>query len=447
MNFVESCRTLIGFDTSPGQSNHAMIQWLSELARSSGLHVETQPCISEDIEQSNIIIRPTSQRGELEFLLQAHLDTVDPGPFQAWKKTGFNPFDATIEDGNIYGLGTADSKLDFLCKLNAMIHYKGRSQWKLPPVLVGTFGEQGGMTGAMKLIRKNLVSPRFALIAEPTNLQLVNAAKGFACVEVRIPFSQEEIQYRQDHNLRESTSTQTKMFIGKPAHSSNPDSGESAIKKMLDYLMQMPEGLATMEIDGGTNYNSVPAHAILEIDVFPIQNPVSSKVKKVYESIQKLESEFKKVIDSEFQPSHSTLNIGLIRTFEDHVLMMGNCRIPPKVTQSEYLTWMDYLKKKCDEIGVSFRILDYKKPFRTADESTFLRGGLSLLNEMGLSSKSATQPSTNESSLFSRVGADCLCFGAGLRDANVHTPEENVKIQDLQKAQEFYTQMIERFCL
>ncbi len=445
MSFIESCRTLIGFDTSPGQSNIPMINWLTELAKSQGLHVETQTCIFEDLEQANIIIRPTSQRGELEFLLQAHLDTINPGSFQAWKKTGFNPFDATIEDGKIYGLGSADSKLDFLCKLEALAGFKNQKSWKLPPVLVGTFAEQSGMTGAMRLIRKNLVTPRFALIAEPTNLQLVNAAKGFACVEIRIPFSAEEINYRQEHNLRESTSTQTKMFIGKPAHSSNPESGESAIVKMLDYLAQMPDGLATMEIDGGTNYNSVPSNAILEIDVSPIQNPVSSKIKKVYESVKKLDLEFKKVKDSQFNPDHSTLNIGLIRTFEDHILMMGNCRLPPSVTQVVYMGWMDSLKNQCDQMGVHFRVLDYKKPFRTLDESIFLRGGLSLLREMGLQDQAVTQPSTNESSLFARLGADCLCFGAGVRDGNVHTPEESVHMDDLTKSKEFYSQMIERF--
>jgi len=445
MSFVESCRTLIGFDTSPGQSNLPMIHWLTELAKSEGLHVETQACVFEDLEQANIIIRPTPQRGELEFLLQAHLDTINPGSFQAWKKTGFNPFDATIEDGKIYGLGSADSKLDFLCKLEALAGFKNQKSWKLPPVLVGTFAEQSGMTGSMRLIRKNLVTPRFALIAEPTNLQLVNAAKGFACVEIRIPFSDEEINYRQEHNLRESTSTQTKMFIGKAAHSSNPESGESAIVKMLDYLAQMPDGLATMEIDGGTNYNSVPSNAILEIDVSPIQNPVSSKIKKVYESIKMLDLEFKKVKDPQFNPDHSTLNIGLIRTFEDHVLMMGNCRLPPIVTQAIYMGWMDNLKNQWDKMGVHFRVLDYKKPFRTANESIFLRGGLNLLREMGLQDEAVTQPSTNESSLFARLGADCLCFGAGVRDGNVHTPEESVSMNDLAKSKEFYSQMIERF--
>lgn len=445
MSFVENCRTLIGFDTSPGQSNLTMLKWLSELSRSMGLHVEIQTTVFEQVEQGNILVRPTSRRGDADFLLQTHLDTVNPGPFQAWKKTGFNPFDATIVDGNIYGLGAADAKLDFLCKLKALSQYAGREDFKLPPVLVGTFGEQTGMAGAMRMIRKNLVAPRFALVGEPTNMQLVNATKGFACVEIRVPFSAAEIQYRQDHNLRESTSTQTQMFIGKAAHSGRPESGESAIVKMLEYLDQLPDGVAIMEIDGGTNYNTIPSHAILEIDISPISSPVSTQIKKIYEAIKKLEIEFKKVRDVTFDPPHSTLNIGLVRTFEDHVLLMGNCRIPPAVTQSVYMTWMDGLKNKCDEIGVQFRVLDYKKPVRTPEESIFLRGGLSLLREMKLADRPMGQPTTNESSLFARLGADCLCFGPGVREGNIHTPDEHVKIQDLQTATEFYGQMIERF--
>lgn len=447
MSFIENCRTLIGFDSSPGQSNLPMLNWLKTYAESLGLKVELQISVFEQIEQGNILIRPTSRRGELEFLLQTHLDTVNPGPFQSWKKTGFNPFDATIEDGKIYGLGAADAKLDFLCKLKAMAQFSNQSEFKLSPVLVGTFGEQSGMAGAMKLIRKNLVNPRFALVGEPTDLNLVNATKGFACVEVRIPFSSEEIQYRQEHNFRESTSTQTQMFLGKATHSGRPEAGESAIVKMLDYLEQMPEGVAIMEIDGGTNYNTVPSHAMLEMDISPIPSPVSSQIKKVYQAVKKLENDFKLIRDSSFDPPHSTLNIGLIRTFEDHILMMGNCRIPPSVTQAVYMEWMDSLKQKCINIGVSFRVIDYKKPVRTPNESVFLKGGLSLLKEMGLSELPVSQPSTNESSLFARLGADCLCFGPGFRDGNIHTPEEHVKIEDLNKATDFYTRMIERFSL
>ncbi len=447
MDFIEKCRILIGFDTSPGQSNTALVDWLKSQAEEQGLFVEVQSSIVGDVEQSNIIIRPHNIRPDSEFLLQSHLDTADPGPFQMWTENEFNPFDGTILDGKIYGIGTAETKLDFLCKLEALAHFSNKKNWKLPPVLVGTFGEETGMLGAMKLIRRNLVTPRIALVGEPTDLKLVYAAKGFASVEIRIPFSVDEMQYRQEHNLRESTTTQTKLFIGKSAHSSVPHLGDSAIAKMFEYLEQMPDSVAIMEIDGGTNFNTVPANAMLEMDIQSVRDPICVKLKKVYSLIQKMETQFRLIQDPEFDPSYPTLNIGMIRTYEDHVLFSGNCRIPPIVNQQTYMNWMETLKSDCAKFGTEFRVSDYKRPFRTTENSFFLKGGLDVLRSFGLHEKAVTQPSTNESSLFSRIGADCLCFGPGRREANVHTPHEHVIVKDLETAIQVYGSMVERFSL
>ncbi len=202
-----------------------------------------------------------------------------------------------------------------------------------------------------------------------------------------------------------------------------------------------------MEIDGGNNFNTVPSHAMLELDVQSVREPIGAKIKKVYKLIQKIEAQFKIIHDPDFNPSHPTLNIGLIRTFEDHVLFSGNCRIPPLVTQSTYLGWMEFLKDECARIGTEFRVSDYKRPFRTVEQSFFLKGGLDVLRSFGLPSEPVTQPSTNESSLFARVGADCLCFGPGVREGNVHTPQEHVKIKDLELATQVYASLIERFSL
>ncbi len=447
MDFIEKCRTIIGFDTSPGQSNTPLIDWLKTEAEARGLFVETQTAVVSDIEQSNIVIRPQKNRPASEFLLQSHLDTADPGPFQMWTENAFNPFDGTIVDGKIYGIGAAETKLDFLCKLEAMSQISKRDTWKLPPVLVGTYAEESGMIGAMKLIRRNLITPRLALVGEPTDLKLVYAAKGFASVEIRIPFSNDEMQYRQEHNLRESTTTQTKLFIGKSAHSSVPHLGESAVAKMFEYLEQMPDSVAIMEIDGGTNFNTVPSNAMLEMDIQSIRDPICVKLKKVYNLIRKMEKLFQTIQDPEFQPSHPTLNIGMIRTYEDHVLFSGNCRIPPVVNQQTYLSWIDSLKAECAKFGTEFRVSDYKRPFRTPENSFFLKGGLDILRSFGMHETAVTQPSTNESSLFARIGADCLCFGPGRREGNVHTPHEHVNVKDLEVAIQVYGSMIERFSL
>jgi acetylornithine deacetylase/succinyl-diaminopimelate desuccinylase-like protein len=448
LDFVEACRKLISIDSTPTHGNKEVAEFVAELCRSKGLHVELQNDFVGDTEQANVIARPQSDRPPLEFLLQTHLDTVDPGPFPLWTQTECNPFDATIIDGKIYGLGTADVKLDFLCKLEALASFDLNSKWKLPPALVGTYGEELGMQGALRLIRKNKVAAKMALIGEPSDLKLISAAKGFASVEIRIPFEAEETDYRQEHNLKESTSTQSKLFIGKAAHSSTPHLGESAITKMLQYLQQLPDSVTLMEIDGGVNYNSVPSHALLEIDIVSNSTkPIITKIVNIFEAVKGLEKEFLGHLDKDFFPSEPTLNIGLIRTYQDHVLIAGSCRVPPIIMNEVYESWMEQLRRVCESNGSQFRVTDYKKPFRTNETSILVKGCRDELKSMGLPDSLATQASTNESSIFSRTGIECLCFGPGKREGNVHTPSEHVALEDLQKAIEFYKRVIERFCL
>lgn len=447
MDFIEACRRIIAVDSTSQQGSKEVMELAASFCREKGLHVDLQEEVVGGQQEYNLIARPSPRSPTLEFLFQTHLDTVDPGPFQVWQHNRQNPYDATIIDGKIYGLGSADVKLDFLCKLEALGKYSGQSQWRLPPVLVATFGEESGMLGALKLIRKNKISAKMALIGETSNLTLVNSAKGFARVEIRVPFSDDENSYRQEHNLRESTSTQSKIFHGQAGHSSAPQFGDSAIVKMLDYLNQIPDGVALMEIDGGTNYNTVPSHAFLEIDLSPMKRPIALKIQNIYKVIQELEQEFKNYQDPDFDPSYPTLSIGIIRTYEDHIFISGNCRIPPNVTQVIYETWMKRLQGVCQQNEAQFRITDYKKPFRTLSNSILVKGCLDELRRLGLSDKCVAQASSNEASIFSRVGIDCVCFGPGVRENNVHTPSEHVAIEDLKMATQFYERVIERFCV
>lgn len=448
MNFVEVCRKVIGIDSTPAVGTRALATYLAELCKSKGLFVETHEDFVRDLVQINLVARPTKNRSEAEFMLQAHLDTPDPGPFGSWVETGMNPFDAHIKDGHIYGLGTADSKLDFLCKLEALASFPATATWKLPPVLVGTHSEESGMTGAVRLLKKNQIFPKKALIGEASGLKLVTAAKGIAHVEIRIPFEADENQYRLEHNLKESTSSQSKNFSGKPAHSSRPDLGESAIHKMFDYLTQLPEQITLMEIEGGTNFNTVAANAFMEIDMSSGHKfPMTKKLLKVYEAVKNLETEFEKYRDEEFTPAVPTLNIGIVRTFEDHVFLSGNCRVNPSMGQEIFEKWMIHLKEICRSVNGEFQVSDYKRPFRSEVNSPFVRGCLEELGKMGLSNQAATQASTNEASVFSRRGIECVCFGAGHHEDNSHTPKENVKIESLEKSIKYYQRVIERFCL
>lgn len=449
MNFIETCRKLISLDSSPTSSTIELVDFLATLARDSGLIVEVMHEMQSGVTQANIIVRTEKfNPGDREFLLQTHLDTVDPGSFSLWKKNDFNPYDAAIEDSKIYGLGAAEVKLDFLCKLNVLKKLKDRQFTSLKPVLVGTFGEETGMQGALRLIRKNKINAKYALIGEASDLKIIEAAKGFAIVEIRIPISEDERKYKISRNQAESATTQTKLFAGRSAHSSTPHLGENAIQNMLDFLQKMPENMVLIEADGGTRVNMIPSQAMVELElVSHVKNLSLVKLNNIYKVLKEVENDMRQFQDKDFEPNFSTLSVGIIRTFEDDLLIGGSCRILPNVTQEQYETWMFKIQRVCEESGAHFRITDYKRPFRTNENSVLVKTAQSILESMGLDSKCKTLASTNEASLFSRFGIECICLGAGIREGNVHTPEEHVKIEDLEKATHFYEKMVERFCI
>lgn len=438
---------MIELDSTPSNGCRDVAQFAAELCQSAGLFVEIQSESHNGLDQANVIARPIGFRPEGELLLQTHLDTPDPGNYALWTKTGANPFNASIYTDTLFGLGTASSKLDFVCKLRAASEIKTAS-WKLPYALVGTFGEEVGMSGAIKLIRKKRVSAKVALVGEPTEMRLVTAGKGFAGVEIEIPFSEEEVEFRARHDSSDGSTTQSRVFVGKAAHSSVPQLGESAIKKLLDYLTKLPEGIAIMEIEGGTSYNTVPAHAFLEIDmVGELKESIAAKIAIVARAIHEVENKFEGFPDPTFTPPFPSLNIGMIRTYQDHVKFGGSCRLPPTVSDEVYEEWMSILRRACQSVGAIFRVTDYKQPFRTSEEESIVKVCRDQLLAMGRQTECATQAVANEANVFSRFGISCVAIGPGKGVGNSHAPNECVKIEELHEAVRFYKGILERVCL
>lgn len=449
MSWIETCRKFIGIDSTPQHGNREVAHFAAQLCREAGLEVEIEEEEVNGIAQCNVVARPKQTPHESELMLQAHLDTSDPGNFALWTKTQANPFNASIYGGSLYGLGVADVKLDFLCKLEALRRFlvTGRKV-KRGVVLVGTFGAQTGMAGAIRLVRRKRISAKHALIGEPTDLQVASAGQGLAVVEISIPFSAEEIEYREQHDLIESGSTQSRIFSGKAAHSSAPELGENAIIKMLDYLSQLPEGIAVMDLDGGTSYNSVPGSAVLEIDlVGGFRDPIVPKLVAVLGALREIEVEMKHFVAAGYTPTHPTINIGMIRTYPDQVRLIGSCRLPPPVTDRDYEAWMDRVRNSCAAVKSTFRIRDYKSAFQTSPDSTFIRDCQAVVQTLGRSSQLQSAASSTEASVFTRLGIECVVFGPGRGAGNSHAPNENIEIEDLDRAIGFYLAVIERYCL
>jgi acetylornithine deacetylase/succinyl-diaminopimelate desuccinylase-like protein len=454
LDFIEACRKFIEFDTTPAGGTAEIARYAADLCRAAGLNVEIQEETVGGIEQANIIARPSAAAPESELLMQTHLDTSDAGAFALWTKTGANPYNASIYSESvvgetIYGLGAASAKLDFLCKLRAISNVLARNPiWRIPPVLVATFGEETGMQGAVKLIRKKKIAATMAVVGEPTSLQLVGAGKGFAAVEIEIPFSEGEKEYRAQHDLSDGSTTQSRIFTGKSANSSNPEVGESAILKMLEYLTRLPEGLIIMEMEGGQSFNTIPGQAVLEIDVVAgLRDTISTKIARILKTVSSVETKFRDYPDPAFEPPQPTLNIGSVRTYEESVLFAGCCRLPPSVSHEVYEKWMDDLRVVCKENGAVFRITDYKQPFRTPSDHRLVKECQAVLREQGLPDVYGTQSVTNEANVFNRFGIACVVIGPGQGVGNSHAPNEYVTISQLNAASAFYEGVLERICL
>ncbi|MGE0525578.1 MAG: M20/M25/M40 family metallo-hydrolase, partial [Bdellovibrionales bacterium] len=227
-----------------------------------------------------------------------------------------------------------------------------------------------------------------------------------------------------------------------------PESGENAIMKMMAYLAQLPEGIVIMDLNGGINYNSVPAHAILEIDtVAGFRDPIRPKISRIYSSLLALEAKMREFREEGFRPPYPTMNLGMVRTSEAEVRFTGSCRFPPTVTDAIYDEWMHQLEKAVQDVGSTFRVREYRKGFTTPAESEFLRGAQQILTDMGLDPNLDKVTLASAANVFSRLGIECVVWGPGQSVGNSHAPNECVKLSDLKTATEFYKRLLERFCL
>lgn len=116
-------------------------------------------------------------------VLSGHLDTVPIGD-ATWTH---DPFSAAIDDGRIYGRGTADMKGGLFALLFAFMKHKDLAPdlWNGELIFAATFGEEVGALGASAMVNKTQI-PRFdaMIVAEPTDNRLVIAHKGVTWLRV-----------------------------------------------------------------------------------------------------------------------------------------------------------------------------------------------------------------------------------------------------------------------
>jgi acetylornithine deacetylase ArgE len=240
----------------PELYEHQVTAYLESFFSDLGVAHERQAVVPG---RDNIIARFEAPGAKRTVLWEVHQDTV---PVDGMT---IPPFGATIEGDRLYGRGACDIKGGMAAMLAAFARLvETRPRGAMNVVLACTVDEEHTFLGVQELV-KRVVRADFAVIAEPTELNIVNAHKGVARL--------------------------TLTTTGRACHSSRPEQGVSAIYRMGRVLAGIqrfaellrtgpgdpllgPPTMSVGRIEGGASVNTVPDSCRVEIDrrVIPGEN-------------------------------------------------------------------------------------------------------------------------------------------------------------------------------
>lgn len=117
-------------------------------------------------------------RNKPNILLNSHHDTVKPN--KAYTK---NPFEAKEDNGKLYGLGSNDAGGSLVSLLALFVHFYEKEDLKYNLILAATGEEENSGEHGIRSLLKILPLISFAVVGEPTEMQLAIAEKGLLVLD------------------------------------------------------------------------------------------------------------------------------------------------------------------------------------------------------------------------------------------------------------------------
>lgn len=181
-------------------------------------------------------------------LLNSHHDTVKPN-------TGYtrDPYDAKIENGKLYGLGSNDAGGCLVSLIATFVHFYNKENLKYNFCLATTAEEEISGVNGLELIIPELGQLDFGIVGEPTLMQLAIAERGLMVLDC--------------------------TAHGKAGHAAREE-GENAIYNALTDIEWFrtfrfpkesevfgPIKMSVTIINAGSQHNVVPASCAFTVDV------------------------------------------------------------------------------------------------------------------------------------------------------------------------------------
>lgn len=445
MDLFQLCRQLVGIDTTPSHGTTEVVRFLSSQVSGlgAGWRMELIAGSGDQSDHPSVLFRPVGTSDHLGLVLQSHLDTADPGPYGLWTATNLNPFEARMMDGRLHGLGLLHAKGDLACKIAALSQFQKEVPAGKVSLLFTSGGETPGLMGMRQCLPLIVNRAKTIVVGIPSSMRLIKESPGFVALKISIPFSKEETEVRRVWREEENSSSHSKIFRGQSAHSSSTDFGDSAIRKTIEHLKQLPESVGLMSMDAGISVNSVPGEAFIELD-FGSSDSIASRVIKCYEMLNDYFGPHQDRGTGRWTQKVDGMNVGTTQTHSDGIEMSACFRIRPGTQKFMVEEWVLEVGRRLETIGCIIGMTDFVPTFVTRPEVGLVRHCEEIQTSLGLTSLWDTSREAHEGSLTQEVGLETLAIGPGLSLGQAYRPNEWIEMSEMESATEFYRRLIER---
>jgi len=181
-------------------------------------------------------------------LLNSHHDTVRPS--KAYTK---DPFRAQVQDGKLYGLGSNDAGGALVSLIATFLYFFRRRDLPFNLCLAATAEEENSGERGIKCILEDLLPISFAIVGEPTNMQMAVAERGSMVLDCK-SFG------RSGHAAREEGDNAIYRAL-------KDIQWFSTYKFPLESPVMGPVKMTVTEVKAGVQHNIIPAECSFTVDV------------------------------------------------------------------------------------------------------------------------------------------------------------------------------------
>lgn len=181
-------------------------------------------------------------------LLNSHHDTVQPN--QGYTK---NPFNAIVEDGKLFGLGSNDAGGCLVSLMATFTYFYAKENLKYNLVLVASAEEESSGQNGLNSMLSVIPEVDVAIVGEPTQMQMAVAEKGLLVFDGTIKGTASHAAHPNDDNPIYKSVSVLKWFE------------KFQLEKVSELLG--PVKVTVTQINAGVQHNAIPSEVSLVVDV------------------------------------------------------------------------------------------------------------------------------------------------------------------------------------